>query len=84
MLDDYDEFFKEFKNLHDKFDQDPDTYKEEYNDIGVKALRIIRRYENELCSKSENSGFGKFSAHLSDKFWEQVRVSFPKIDAIEY
>lgn len=83
MLDDYEEFFAEFKQVHDRFASDPDVYKEAFNEMGQKVLRIIRRYEDELCSKSENSGFGKFSTNLSDKFWEQVRGYFPHIDRIE-
>lgn len=83
MLSDYEDFFAEFKQLHDKFVADPDEYRDAFNEMGQKILRIIRRYEDELCSKSENSGFGKFSTNLSDKFWEQVRGYFPQIDAVE-
>jgi hypothetical protein len=83
MLNEYQDFFKDFKTLHDKYVEDPDTYREEFDEKGQKILRIIRRYDNELCAKSENSGFGKFSSNLSDKFWEQVRAYFPKIDDVE-
>ena len=84
MVDDYEEFFSEFKTLHEKYVEDPDTYGDEFNETGQKVLRIIRRYENELCSRSENSGFGKFSENLSEKFWEMVRGYFPFIDEIAH
>jgi hypothetical protein len=83
MLDEYSDFFQEFKKLHDQFVADPEEYRDAFNQMGQKALRIIRRYDNELCAKSENSGYGKFSSNLSDKFWEQVRAYFPRIDTIE-
>jgi hypothetical protein len=82
MLEEYQDFFNEFKVLHDNYAQDPDEYRDAYSTMGQKILRIIRRYDNELCSKSENSGYGKFSSNLSDKFWEQVRAYFPKIDEV--
>jgi len=83
MLKDYDEFFAKFKTIHDKYQEDPGTWKDEFNQTGLKALRIIRRYENALCSRTENTGFGKFSENLSDKFWEEVRLNFPLIDEVK-
>lgn len=83
MMSEYEDFFKDFKALHDKFAEDSETYRDEFDEKGQKILRIIRRYDNELCAKSENSGFGKFSVSLSDKFWEQVRAYFPKIDEVQ-
>lgn len=83
MLGDYQDFFNEFKTLHEQYVQEPDEYKQAFFETGEKVLRIIRRYENELCSRSENSGYGKFSENLSEKFWEQVRAYFPFIDAIQ-
>ncbi len=84
MVDDYEEFFTEFKVLHEKYVEDPDQYGDEFNETGQKVLRIIRRYENELCSRSENSGYGKFSENLSEKFWEMVRGYFPFIDSVAH
>lgn len=83
MVKDYDEFFKKFKEIHDNFESDPDEWREKFNEQGVKILRIVRRYENSLCSKSENTGFGKFSENLSEKFWAEVRILLPLIDRVE-
>jgi hypothetical protein len=35
-----------------------------------------------LCGKSENSGYGKFSTSLSDKFWGEVRKYVPEVDNV--
>ncbi len=83
MLKDYNEFFAEFKKTCEKFETNPDDWGEKFNEQGVKVLRIVRRYENALCSRSENTGYGKFSENLSEKFWEEVRGYFPLIDRVE-
>ena len=76
------DLFNEFKEIHDKYILEPKEYQDELNDKGEKVLRIVRRYENMLCGKSENSGFGKYSTNLSDKFWGVVRSYLPKIDDV--
>lgn len=82
MLEYNHDLFVEFKKIHDKFAEDPDTMKEEFNREGEKALRIIRRYENQLCGKSESGMFSKYSTNLSEKFWDEIRIHFPKIDHV--
>ncbi len=82
MVNEYHEFFTDFKSLHDRLAAGDESVLEEFNEKGQKILRIIRRYDNELCAKSENSGYAKFSSNLSDKFWEEVRVYLPLIDQI--
>lgn len=82
MLEYNKEVFDAFRELHDKYVSDPKTYQEEFNTEGEKVLRIIRRYENILCGKSESGKYGKFSTTLSEKYWEAIRRLFPKIDAV--
>lgn len=74
--------FEEFKLIHDRYAENHTKFQTEFNEKGEKVLRIIRRYENMLCGKSENSGYGKFSTALSDKFWGLVRNYLPHIDEI--
>jgi hypothetical protein len=83
MLEYNQKLFNEFKTTHDNYAKNPQTWKTQFNEQGTKALRIIRRYENILCSHSENSGYGKFSTTLSDKFWTEVRNYLPLIDQVE-
>lgn len=74
--------FDEFKIIHDKYQNIPEKFQDEFNEKGEEILRIIRKYENLLCSSSETSGFGKYSSNLANKFWSLIRKSFPKIDFI--
>lgn len=83
MLEDNQKLFSEFKSIHDNFNKDPKNWQDKFNEEGTKILRVIRRYENNLCSRSENTRFGKYSATLSDKFWEEVRILLPLIDQVK-
>lgn len=74
--------FETFKKVHEQYVNTPEKFQEEFNEKGEEVLRIIRKYENLLCSSSESSGFGKYSSNLADKFWELIRKAFPKIDFI--
>lgn len=82
MLEYNHDLFSSFKVLHDRYVEDPESVKEEFNREGEKVLQIIRKYENILCGKSESGKYGKFSTSLSEKFWNEVRVHFPKIDFV--
>lgn len=82
MLEIHHDLFELFKQVHDKFALEPDKFRKEFNTEGEKILAIIRRYENQLCGKSESGKYGKFSPNLSDKFWQEIRTYFPKIDEI--
>lgn len=83
MLEDNQFLFNDFKEVHDKVASGDKEELEMFNEKGRKILRIIRRYEDALCAKSENSGYGKFSTNLSEKFWEEVRAYLPRIDEVE-
>lgn len=82
MLSENQVLFLNFKKIHDLYVKDSRKWKKEFNDEGQKVLSIIRRYENLLCGKSENCGYGSFSSNLSAKFWEEVRQLFSKIDEV--
>ena len=69
-----------FKIVHDLYSNDPKNNEGQFNEIGVKALAIIREYENRLCGYSEQGQYSKYSANLSDKFWSEVRKNYPRID----
>ncbi|MCL4365625.1 hypothetical protein M1437_00145 [Patescibacteria group bacterium] len=82
MLKENEGLLSEFKLLHDKYEKDADKYQDEYNKEGYKILELIQRYENMLTAHTDNSGYGKFSTKLSDKFHACVKMLFPKIDFI--
>lgn len=74
--------FDAFSDIHEKYMADAETYQELFNTEGEKILPIIRKYENLLCNQSESSRYGKFSANLADKFKDEIRKHFPRIDFI--
>lgn len=74
--------FDAFRELHDNYTQDPKKWQEKYNEEGREIMMLLRRWENNLCAKAESSRYGKFSNKLADKFWNEIRTIFPKIDYI--
>lgn len=74
--------FEEFQKVHDNYAKDPKTWKSQFNEMGQDVLDIIRRYENMLCSKSQSGGYGKFTTTLADRFHDEVKMHFPKIDSV--
>lgn len=82
MLEHNKDLFGEFKLIHDNFAADPDTYRKEFNEKGQDMLRVVQRYENILCGKSEGGKYSKYSANLSEKFRSQLRGHFPLIDQV--
>ena len=82
MLEAHKAAFESFRVIHDKYAEDPKVWEEQYNEEGQPILILIKRWENNLCSKSESTKYGKFSNTLADKFWAEVRNVFPKIDYV--
>lgn len=82
MISQNKELFDSFKEVHEHYLQDPQKWQQQFNEIGRDVQDIIRRYENMLCSKTEGSGYGKYSTNLSEKFQAEVKKAFPKIDFI--
>lgn len=82
MLENHKDLFDAFKVVHDKYMVEPQKYQAHLNELGEDVLKIIRRYENMLCSAAEGGKYGKFSSKTADKFWEYVRGFLPKIDAV--
>lgn len=82
MLKENEELFGNFRKLNDQYAINPETVKSEFNRVGETVVSIIRKYEDRLCRSTENSQYNKFSSQLSEKFWNDVRVLFPKIDFV--
>jgi hypothetical protein len=82
MLSAHAEIFATFKELHDKYEKDPKRWQEEFNEKGAEIQALLRRWENNLCGKSESGRYGTFSSTLADKFRAEVKIHFPKIDYI--
>jgi hypothetical protein len=72
MLKDHQDSFDELKKL--------DRKSEEFKSLQLKVIRIIRKNEDQLCAKTENTKFANFSLQLADKFWELIRKDYPEVD----
>ncbi len=82
MLEIHKDLFDSFKKVHDKYMESPKEFQKKFNEEGQDVVRIIQKWENNLCSKSESGKYGKFSSTLSDKFWSEIRILFPMIGKV--
>lgn len=79
MLEEQSEAFDEFKKAYENYQSDPKS-REIFDDSRRRVLRIISKYEDQLCSKTEVSKYSSFTQSLSEKYWELIRQHFPYID----
>ena len=82
MIEDNRDLFLDFKEIHDKFTEDPESFKDEFNEKGKVLVEIIREYELKLTAQQNRGQYSKFSSNLSDKFWDQIRSFLPRIDFV--
>lgn len=82
MISENKKLFDEFNVVHDSYAKNPEVNRQKFNEVGRDVQDVIRDWENRLCSQSEKSSFGKFSAGLSDKFWDEIRKNYPLVDHI--
>ena len=77
----YEEMIKINKSLFDelkKLSSNPKT--EEFASLQRQIIRVIRKNEDRLCSRSENANFSSFTTNLANKFWEKIRENYPEVD----
>ncbi len=82
MINDNKEIFDNFLQLHQSYSINQEDLQERFNQEGGEVLKIIKEWENKLCSQSEKAGYGSFTSNLSEKFWAEVRKMLPLIDYI--
>lgn len=82
MLVENKQVFDKFRQIHDQYALHPNAWRNKFNREGKKVVDIIREYEDKLCSGSERGKFSKYSANLAQKFQEEVKHQFPKIDHV--
>ena len=82
MVDANQSLFDNFQKLHDEYTLNPDRLQKKFNQEGEKVLRVMREWENKLCSQSEKGGYGHFTTSLAEKFQNEIRKNFPKIDSV--
>lgn len=82
MIHDNKQAFDDFQLIHDAYALNELQNQEEFNEKGKVVMGIIRKYEDILCKRSEVNGFGEYTVKLAEKFQNEVRKHFPKIDQI--
>jgi hypothetical protein len=80
MLQSNKQLFADYNELLAKYDSDNTRYAQELSEMQRKLLRIIKNTENGLCARTENTGRGNYSTALADKFWNEVRTLFPRVE----
>lgn len=76
------ELFDNFKKVHDGYTKDQEFFQFRFNKIGRRVLEAVHEHENKLCGKTERGVYNKFSGNLSEKFRQEVKKAFPKIDFV--
>jgi trehalose-6-phosphate synthase len=82
MIVDNKELFDTFSGIHDAYVLNPEVNQEKYNHIGNDILEVIREYERKLCGNMNSGSYGAFSQNVSQKFWDEIRKVYRKIDFI--
>ena len=82
MVKDNKELFEKFQKLHDEYALNASTVQDEFNETGKAVMGVVRKYEDILCKRSEVNGFGEYTIKLAEKFQNEVRKHFPKIDEV--
>ncbi len=82
MIEENKELFENFTNIHEAYVLNPQMNQAKFNQIGSEVLDVIREYERKLCGNMNSGVYGAFSQNLSQKFWDEIRKVFRKIDFI--
>lgn len=82
MVSENKELFENFKDIHDNYTLKPSEWQKIFNEYGNEVVEIVRDYERKLCANMSTGKYGSYSANLSQKFWDEVRKVFPKIDFV--
>lgn len=76
------DLFDRFDPIHHGFSTQPEQWADQFHTIGRDVLDVVRDWERRLCSGSERSGYGQYSAKLAEKFQTEVKKRFPLIHQV--
>lgn len=82
MVHDNKELFDDFQKVHDAYSLNVAENQAEFNEKGKAVMTVVKKYEDILCKRSEVNGFGEYTIKLAEKFQNEVRKHFPKIDEV--
>ena len=76
------DLFAEFFEVHQLFEMEGEKHQEKFHEVGKKVVDVVRDWDRRLCSAMGKGAFSQYSQKLSEKFWDEVRKSFPLIDKV--
>lgn len=82
MMKENKDLFDNFSDIHREYTLDSAKWQKLFNQYGEEVMEIVRNYERKLLGHMESGRYGKFSTSVSDKFMNEVRKVFPKIDFV--
>ncbi|NMB70513.1 hypothetical protein GYA27_04980 [candidate division WWE3 bacterium] len=80
MLAENKDLFSEYEKLEENYVKNPSKYKEELGEMRRKLLRIMRKHEDRLCARTENTKYANYSENLAMLFWQDIRAIFPNVE----
>lgn len=80
MLAENKDLFSEYEKLEENYAKNPSKYKEELGEMRRKLLRIMRKHEDRLCARTENTKYANYSENLAMLFWQDIRAIFPNVE----
>jgi hypothetical protein len=72
----------DFAHIHEKFADQPEANRAEFNRLGRDFVSLVRSFERRLCASMERTNNSVYSTGVSETFWKLVRADFPLIDQV--
>jgi hypothetical protein len=82
MLEQHEELFEEFADIHARYVAEPVRYQAIFNTKGATITEILRDWDRRLCSAMGRGKYSQYSQGLSEKFWAEARKMFSAIDRV--
>lgn len=82
MLEEHQELFTQFRQIHDDYQKNRAQLQQEFNSVGKEVMEVIREYEDRLCSGMERGVYGKYSDKVAEKFWNRIKKEYPLIELV--
>lgn len=82
MMEANTKLFEEFGKVHDSFLTDPKKWQTEFDEKGKLVWEVINEWDKRLCGKMDGGKNSVFSGGLSEKFRDEIKKRFPKIEMV--
>ena len=82
MYDEAKDLFDRFDGIHASYVLDKYAHQDEFNEIGKDIIRVVEDWERKLCRTMEKGNHSGYSNKLADKFREEIRKRYSKLDFI--